>query len=322
MGVNTIGHDAQGKATVPAEANLDIRDAKGRSHPIRWAAAIVVLVLVAQLVHMLVTNENFAWSVVSQWLMAESIMRGLGTTLMLTVIAMVIGTILGVLLAVCRISGNPLLRAVAGGYIWFFRGTPTLVQLIFFYNLSALLPAISFGIPFGPEFVSLDTNSVITPLLAAILGLGLNEGAYMAEIIRGGLLSVDPGQREAGQAIGMTNARIMRRIILPQAMRFIVPPTGNQVISMVKATALVSVIALSDLLYTAQAIYNRTFETIPMLLVACIWYLAITSILYVGQSFIERHYNRGSRNQSTGFLGFLSIRPRAAAPQPNEGPTG
>ncbi|MGN6751558.1 MAG: amino acid ABC transporter permease, partial [Intrasporangium sp.] len=300
----------------------DISEARRRRHPGRWVAALVVAVLLAQLVNMLVTNENFGWSVVAQWLTAQSIMRGLGVTLLLTVIAMLIGIVLGVLLAVCRISGNPLLRAVAGGYIWFFRGTPTLVQLIFFYNLSALLPTISFGIPFGPEFVTVNTNSVITPMLAAILGLGLNEGAYMAEIVRGGLLSVDPGQREAGAAIGMSNARIMRRIVLPQAMRFIVPPTGNQVISMVKATALVSVIALSDLLYTAQSIYNRTFETIPMLIVACVWYLVMTSILYVAQSFIERHYNRGSRHQQTSFLDFLRIRPRASRPAVTEGPTG
>lgn len=305
-----------------AASGPDISEARRRRHPGRWVAAVVVAVLLAQLVNMLVTNENFGWSVVAQWLTAESIMRGLGVTLLLTVIAMVIGIVLGVLLAVCRISGNPLLRSVAGGYIWFFRGTPTLVQLIFFYNLSALLPTISFGIPFGPEFITLNTNSIITPMLAAILGLGLNEGAYMAEIVRGGLLSVDSGQREAGAAIGMTNARIMRRVILPQAMRFIVPPTGNQVISMVKATALVSVIALSDLLYTAQAIYNRTFETIPMLIVACVWYLVVTSILYVAQSFIERYYNRGSRHHTTGFLDFLKIRPRASRPAVMEGPTG
>lgn len=317
-------HPVQNEASArPAAApGPDISEARRRRHPGRWVAALVVAVLLAQLVNMLVTNENFGWSVVAQWLTAESIMRGLGVTLLLTVIAMVIGIVLGVLLAVCRISGNPLLRSVAGGYIWFFRGTPTLVQLIFFYNLSALLPTISFGIPFGPEFITLNTNSIITPMLAAILGLGLNEGAYMAEIVRGGLLSVDSGQREAGAAIGMTNARIMRRIVLPQAMRFIVPPTGNQVISMVKATALVSVIALSDLLYTAQAIYNRTFETIPMLIVACIWYLIVTSILYVAQSFIERHYNRGSRHQTTGFLDFLKIRPRASRPAVMEGPTG
>lgn len=320
MTARTVQNEAPARHT--AEPDLDISAARRRRHPMRWVAALIVAVLLAQLVNMLVTNENFGWSVVGQWLTAQSIMRGLGVTLLLTVIAMVIGIVLGVLLAVCRISGNPLLRAVAGGYIWFFRGTPTLVQLIFFYNLSALLPTISFGIPFGPEFLSLNTNSVITPMLAAILGLGLNEGAYMAEIVRGGLLSVDPGQREAGAAIGMTNGRIMRRIVLPQAMRFIVPPTGNQVISMVKATALVSVIALSDLLYTAQSIYNRTFETIPMLLVACIWYLIVTSILYVAQSFIERHYNRGSRHSQPSFLDFLKIRPRATQPAVAEGPTG
>jgi polar amino acid transport system permease protein len=315
----------QALAAAPSQsagpAGLDVRNATRRKHPVRWAAALVVLVLVAQFVNMLVTNDNLGWPVVAKWLTAESIMRGLGVTLVLTVIAMVIGIVLGVLLAVCRLSANPLLRSVSGAYIWFFRGTPTLVQLIFFYNLSALLPAISFGIPFGPEFVSFNTNAVITPLLAAILGLGLNEGAYMAEIVRGGLLSVDPGQREAGQAIGMTNARIMRRVVLPQAMRFIIPPTGNQVISMVKATALVSVIALSDLLYTVQAIYNRTFETIPMLLVACIWYLIVTSVLYVVQSFIERYYSRGDRHQPAGFLDFLRIRPKASMPRTMEGPT-
>lgn len=302
---------------------LDIRGASRRRHPGRWFAAAVVAVLAAQLGHMLVTNDNFGWSVVGRWLTAESIMRGLGMTLGLTVIAMVIGIVLGVLLAVCRISGNPLLRAVAGAYIWFFRGTPTLVQLIFFYNLSALLPEISFGIPFGPAFVTFTTNSLITPLLAAILGLGLNEGAYMAEIIRGGLLSVDPGQREAGAAIGMTNARIMKRIVLPQAMRFIVPPTGNQVISMVKATSLVSVIALADLLYTVQSIYNRTFETIPMLIVACVWYLVITSVLFVVQSFIERRYSRGDRHSPTSFWDSLRIRPKGGAPLTvTGGPTG
>lgn len=306
--MTTLSDHQQGVAARPPE--LDVKDASRRLHPWRWFGAGVVLVLLAMLVHMLVTNENFEWDVVFAWFTAESVMQGLGITLLLTVIAMVIGIVLGVLLAVCRLSANPLLSSTANAYIWFFRGTPTLVQLIFFYNLSALMPQISLGIPFGPEFVVFETNSLITPLLAAILGLGLNEGAYMAEIVRGGLLSVDPGQREAGAAIGMTDRRIMRRIVLPQAMRFIVPPTGNQVISMVKATALVSVIALADLLYTVQTIYNRTFETIPMLIVACVWYLIITSILYVVQSRIEAHYSRGDRNQKTSFWDFLRIRPK------------
>lgn len=241
------------------------------------------------------------------------LMKGVLVTIGLTVAAVVGGLILGMGIALMRMSSNPVLSGFSRLYIWFFRGTPTLVQLIFFYNLSALLPKLNVGIPFGPVFASVDTNTLITPLLAAILGLGLNEGAYMAEIVRGGLLSVDPGQREAGQALGMKNSRIMKRVILPQAMRFIVPPTGNQVISMVKATALVSVIALSDLLYTAQSIYNRTFETIPMLIVVCLWYLAVTSVLYVVQSFIERHYNRGARHQAPSFWDFLRIRPKGVA---------
>lgn len=292
---------------------LDIATAIRRKHPWRWLSAAIVLVMAAQLIQMMVTNPNFGWETVALYLRSESIIKGLGVTLSLTVIAMLIGIVIGVILAVCRISANPLLRSVAGAYIWFFRGTPTLVQLIFFYNLSVLMPEMALGIPFGPQFGSIDTNTLITPLFAAILGLSLNEGAYMAEIIRGGLLSVDPGQKEAGESIGMTGSRIMRRVILPQAMRFIVPPTGNQIISMVKATSLVSVIALADLLYTAQSIYNRTFETIPLLIVACIWYLVVTSVLYVGQSFIERHYGRSTRKQRTSYLNFLRIRPKAPA---------
>ncbi len=288
---------------------VDVARAVPDRHPGRWLASAAVLVVAAQLVHLLATNPNFEWDVVLSYINARSIMRGLGTTLLLTVVAMTIGVALGVVVAVGRLSQNPLVKSLCGLYVWFFRGTPALVQLIFWFNLSALLPHVSIGIPFGPEFVSWDTNSLITPMLAAILGLGLNEAAYMAEIIRGGLLSVDPGQTEAAQAVGMARTRTLRRIVLPQAMRFIVPPTGSQVISMVKATSLVSVIALADMLYTVQAIYNRTFETIPLLIVACIWYLVVTSILYVGQSFIERHYARGAtRNAPTSFLDSLRIR--------------
>ena len=192
-------------------------------------------------------------------------------------------------------SNDRLFSSAAGLFIWFFRGTPLLVQLIFWYNLSTLFPELSISIPFGPTLVSWNTNDVITPMTAAIAGLSLNEAAYMAEIIRGGLLSVDKGQVEATDAFGMTRARALRRVIIPQAMRSIVPPTGNQLISMIKATSLVSVIAMADLLYSVQSIYNRTFEVIPMLLVAVIWYLLITSVLNIGQSYIERYYSRGDR---------------------------
>jgi len=213
-------------------------------------------------------------------------------------VAMVIGTAIGLVLAIARMSNDTLFSSLAGLFIWFFRGTPLLVQLIFWYNLSTLFPEISIAIPFGPTLVSWNTNDIITPMTAAIAGLSLNEAAYMAEIIRGGLLSVDKGQVEATDAFGMTRNRALRRIIIPQAMRSIIPPTGNQLISMIKATSLVSVIAMSDLLYSVQAVYNRTFEVMPMLMVAVIWYLIITSILNVGQGFIERYYARGERGAS------------------------
>ncbi|MGA8113157.1 MAG: amino acid ABC transporter permease [Actinocatenispora sp.] len=308
---------ATDRADIGLPAEEDVANAAPQRHPWRWIAAAVLLVLLVQLGHLLVTNHNFEWGVVSAWFNAESVGRGIMVSLELTVIAMVIGIALGVLLAVGRLSHNPLLRGVCGGYVWFFRGTPVLVQLIFWFNLSALLPRLSVGVPFGPEVLHWQTNSLITPMLAAILGLGLNEGAYMAEIVRGGLLAVDPGQTEAAQALGMGRARTLFKVVLPQAMRFIVPPTGNQVINMVKATSLVSVIALSDLLYTVQSVYNRTFQTIPLLVVACLWYLIITSVLYAGQYFVERHYARGAtRHTPPSFLEFLKIQRKPTLPGP------
>jgi polar amino acid transport system permease protein len=212
---------------------------------------------------------------------------------------MAIGIVLGLGLAIARLSTDRLASSLASLFIWFFRGTPLLVQLIFWYNLSTLFPELSLAIPFGPSLASWETNSVITPMTAAIVGLALNEAAYMAEIIRGGLLSVDRGQFETAEAFGMTKARALWRIIIPQAMRSIVPPTGNQLISMIKATSLVSVIAMADLLYSVQSIYNRTFEIVPMLLVAVLWYLFITSILNLGQSYIEAYYGRSERRNNT-----------------------
>lgn len=261
-----------------------------KPRPLQWTAVVVVLILLAQLIHMLVTNPRFQWDVVVQWLAAQSVMRGLLVTLDLTVICMVVGSVLGVVIAVFRLSGNRLLMAVAATYVSVFRAVPPLVQLILWYNLAALIPRLSIGIPFGPELHSWATNSLITPFSAAILGLGLGEAAFMAEIIRGGIISVPRTQSEAAAALGMTDARSFVRVVLPQAMRFIIPPTGNQVINMVKGTSLVSTIAMSDLLYNVEAVYNRTFQTIPLLLVACLWYLIVTTILYVIQSFIEAHY--------------------------------
>lgn len=260
---------------------------------ISWIAVLCVAANVGWLV---ATNPNFEWGVVGTWFTEASVLQGLQVTLGLTVVSMIAGTLLGLLLAVARLADNRLLSGLAGLYIWFFRGTPLLVQLIFWYNMSTLFPAITLGVPFGgPQLASWNTNDLITPLTAAIAGLALNEAAYMAEIIRAGLQSVDSGQVETTQAFGMSRARALRRIIIPQAMRSIIPPTGNQLISMIKATSLVSVIAMGDLLYSVQSIYNRTFEVIPMLMVAVIWYLLITSVLNVGQSAIERYYSRGVR---------------------------
>jgi polar amino acid transport system permease protein len=196
-----------------------------------------------------------------------------------------------VVFAVMRLSANPVVRTAAFAYVNFFRGTPVLVQLLFWFNLAALYPVITLGIP----GVQLDANQLITPMTAAILGLGLNQGAYMSEIVRAGILSVDHGQTEAAEALGITRLQTMRRVVLPQAMRVIIPPTGNETIGMLKTTALVSVISVPELLYSAQIIYARTFETVPLLIVASLWYLLITSILTVGQYYLERRFARGNQ---------------------------
>jgi polar amino acid transport system permease protein len=262
-------------------------------HPGRWLAATVLTLLAAYGVYLVVTNPGFQWDVVGKYLFAPEILAGLRRTLELTAIGMIGGIAIGVVLAVGRLSPNPILRGGASLYIWFFRGTPLLVQLIFWFNLGAIFPQIGIGIPFGPTFASESANTLITAYSAAVLGLTLNEGAYMAEIVRGGILSVDVGQNDAASALGMTRLQTIRLVVLPQAMRVIIPPTGNETISMLKFTSLVSVLALPELLYSAQLIYNRTFETIPLLIVASIWYLVATSILTLGQRFIERHYGRG-----------------------------
>ncbi|MGH3448196.1 MAG: amino acid ABC transporter permease, partial [Nocardioidaceae bacterium] len=263
----------------------------------RLIASAVVLVLVAQLIHMLLTNDNFQWEIVGDYFFSDPVFDGLKMTMIVAVLAMALGIVLGVVVAVCRLSEVPLLKAVGGAYVWFFRGTPALVQLIFWFNFAALLPRLSLGIPFGPEFGSWSTNSLISAMSAAVIGLGLHEASFMGEIIRGGLLAVDAGQTEAARSLGMGKTRTLFRVILPQAMRSIVPPTGSRSINMVLATSLVSFIALGDLLYTVQSIYNRTFQVIPLLIVAVLWYLIISSVLYLAQSYLERYYGRGHQMQ-------------------------
>ncbi|MBY5323071.1 amino acid ABC transporter permease [Rhizobium leguminosarum] len=285
----------------PPLGGADFRDVAHAHKPFqtgRLALWVVVLLIAANFLWIVAHNENFGWPVVAAYFFDPTVISGLYVSLGLTVVAMVIGIVLGLGLAIARLSNDRLARSLASLFIWFFRGTPLLVQLIFWYNLSTLFPELSIAIPFGPTLASWETNSVITPMTAAIVGLALNEAAYMAEIIRGGLLSVDRGQFETAEAFGMTKARALWRIIIPQAMRSIVPPTGNQLISMIKATSLVSVIAMADLLYSVQSIYNRTFEIVPMLLVAVLWYLFITSILNLGQSYIEAYYGRSERRNN------------------------
>ena len=262
--------------------------------PGRWVAAAIILVIAAALVRSVVTNPRFEWSVVGHFLFDQAILRGAVLTIELTAISMAVGILLGVVLAVMRLSPNPLLSGASWLYIWFFRGTPVLVQLLFWYFIAALYPTIALGIPFGPALVHANANTLITPVTAAILGLGLNEGAYMAEIVRAGMISVDEGQTDAAQSLGMTRVQTMRRIVLPQAMRVIIPPTGNETISMLKTSSLASVITVTELLYAAQLIYARNYKEIPLLIVASIWYISFTSVLYIGQYYLERHFGRGT----------------------------
>jgi polar amino acid transport system permease protein len=267
-------------------------------HVGRWIAAVIVLFLAAVIVYSVATNDRFQWGVVGDFLFDPRVLRGVRTTIVLTIVSMAIGITLGVIVAVMRLSPNPLVSGGSWFYVWIFRGTPVLVQLLIWYYIAALYPKVSIGIPFGgPVFASTHANQFFKPFVVAILGLGLNEGAYMSEIVRAGILSVDEGQTEAAQSLGMTRLMTLRRIVLPQAMRVIIPPTGNETISMLKTSALVSVIAYTELLYSVQLIYSVNFKTIPLLFVASIWYLFMTSILSIGQHYIERYYARGTTRE-------------------------
>lgn len=268
----------------------NVAHAAPRRHPVRNAVTVLLSFFILLILYLCAVNPNFGWAVVGQYLFDPSVMHGIGVTLSLTVVSMLLGIVLGLICAVGKLSKLRFFMGLSDLYLWFFRSTPLLVQLLFWYNLSALFPVL--GIP---GLFAVDTNDVITPLTAAVVGLSLNEGAYMAEIIRAGLMSVDPAQRETAEAFGMSKSQILFRVLLPQAMRAIVPPTGNQVISMIKATAMVSIIAMDDLLYSVQAIYNQNFQIIPLLIVAVLWYLVITSILTFIQSRIERKFAKGER---------------------------
>jgi len=262
--------------------------------PGRWLAAAVAGLFLVWLAYTIIVSPNLHWDIVVDNQLDHRILTGLGVTIALTVISMTFGVLLGVLAAVMQLSDNVVLRGAASLYTWFFRGTPLLVQLIFWFNFALVFPQVGIGVPFGgPKLVEWQTNELITPFVAGLLGLTINEGAYMSEIVRAGINAVDPGQREAAEALGMSRGQVLRRVVLPQAMRVIIPPTGNQFISMLKTTSMVSVIAGADLLTVAQHIYLDNFEVIALLIVASIWYLLLTTIASIGQHFVEKRFNRG-----------------------------
>lgn len=250
----------------------------------QWAAALAVLTLLGLALTSVLRNEAFRWDVVADYFTSDAVLRGLWLTLWLTAVVMVLGFALGTLLAAARISTNPVLRSVSWGYVWLFRSIPILVQLLLWFNIGALYPQI----------LGVRTVDLLGPVTVAVIGLTLHEAAYAAEIVRGGILSVDRGQIEAAQALGLSRWRRWRRIVLPQAMRSIVPPAGNLLIGTLKGTSIVSVIAVQDLLYSVQLVYHRTYQVIPLLMVATVWYTVVTSVLGVGQYYVEKHYARGS----------------------------
>ncbi|MFF2041601.1 amino acid ABC transporter permease [Kitasatospora sp. NPDC058170] len=280
----------------PEAAAADARIV-ARRRPGQWVSATLALLLFAMAANSVIRNKAFQWDVVADWFTSASVLNGLTLTLWLTAVTLVLGFVLGTVLATMRLSANPVLRTLSWIYIWIFRSTPALVQLLFFFNIGALYPTLGLGIPFGPEFVSVRTVNLIGPTLTAVIGLTLLEAAYAAEVVRGGILSVDRGQLEAASALGLGRWRVLRRIVVPQAMRSIVPTAGNMLISALKGTSIISVLAVSDLLYSVQLVYLQTYQVIPMLMVATLWYIAVTTVLSIGQYYVERHYAKGATRE-------------------------
>ncbi|RII09365.1 Inner membrane amino-acid ABC transporter permease protein YecS [Streptomyces sp. YIM 130001] len=263
-------------------------------HYARWVAVAAVLVLVAQFTHGLATNPVWEWDVFGAYILSDTIVSAVWVTLQLTAYATVLGFVLGTVLAFMRLSHNPVLQTVSWTYIWVFRSIPMIVQLVFWFNLSALYERLGIGIPFGPVFWSVDSNSLIGTIGAAVIGLTLHQAAYAAEIVRGGVLAVDEGQLEAAAALGLPRLRQICRIVLPQAMRAILPTAGNEIIGLLKGTSVVYVMAIGELFYQTQVIYGRNGRVIPLLLVATAWYVLLTSLLSVAQYYVERHYAKGA----------------------------
>ena len=279
----------------------------GKRYYGRWLSAILVLLGVAGMAHSMFENPRFEWRVIADNFTEASILQGVLMTLQLTIISVVLGFFFGTILALMRLSSNPVLSAVSWAYTWFFRGVPMLVQLFLWYNIAALYPTLSVSLPGVGELWSVQSNTLISPFTAAVFALVMHQSAYAAEIVRAGIQSVNQGQIEAARALGYRPAQIFRHTILPQAMRAILPPAGNEVIGQLKTTAVVSVISLQDVLFSAQIIYQRTYEVIPLLLVATLWYLLMTSVLSVGQYYVELYFSRGhGRREPPALFTFLS----------------
>jgi polar amino acid transport system permease protein len=290
---------------------IPLREAGGRAqtsaqfkvvplrHPWRWTAVALVALLLVLLLQAVVDNPNMQWPIVAAYLLNPLILQGLWVTVALTVVIMIFASVIGMIVALMMLSPSRMLSLPAAAFIWWFRGSPALVQLILWYNLSLIFKTITLWLPFVGTIFSVPTNTLMTPIVAAVVALSLHEAGYMAEIIRNGLKSVNRGQTEAALCLGMKPSLLLRRIVIPQAMRVIIPPTGNETINLLKTTSLVSIIAVGDLLYSAQAIYARTFETIPLLLVVTFWYLVVVSILTVGQGYLERHFSRDEAEQAS-----------------------
>lgn len=257
----------------------------------RITAAVVIVLLLAALVNAF-AHGNIEWAYVGQFFTAPAILSGVTNTLVMSVLAMALGIIFGVIAAIMYMSPNPVLHYMAVSYAWLFRGTPLILQLLLWFNLALVFPVLSI-----PGLFHVETVKVMTPFLAALLGLSINQGAYTSEVVRAGLLSVDTGQYEAAKAIGMPRLQALRRVILPQAMRVILPPVGNEFISMIKTTSLASMIQYSELLYNTQNIYFANARVMELLFVAGIWYLIVVTVLSFGQSQLERYFSRGHRRR-------------------------
>ncbi|GAA1967589.1 amino acid ABC transporter permease [Kitasatospora viridis] len=261
-------------------------------HPWRWLAGAAALLVSAQFLHGLVVNPGWDWGTFARYLTAPTILRAVGTTLELTAWGTVLGFALGALVALLRLSGSRILAGLAWTYTWVFRSIPLIVQLVFWFNLSYLYQHLALGVPFGPELWSLRTIDLLSAQGAAVLGLALYQSAYAAEVVRAGVIAVDPGQLQAAAALGIPRVRQIRRIVLPQAMRSILPNAANQVIALLKSTSVVYVMAIGELFYQVQVVYGRTGRVVPLLMVATVWYVLLTTVLSVLQYYVERHFSR------------------------------